>query len=83
MELRFVRDTDRREIDFVVIRDNEPLFAVECKSGDKSPNRAIEYFRQRTSIKNFYQVHLGERYYVSSGTRILPFRTFCSELKLP
>ena len=83
MELRFVRDTDRREIDFVVIRDNEPLFAVECKSGDKSPNRAIEYFRQRTSIKNFYQVHLGERDYVSSGTRILPFRTFCSELKLP
>ena len=83
MELRFIRDTDRREIDFVVTRENEPLFAVECKSGDKSPSRAIEYFRQRTPIRNFYQVHLGERDYVAGGTRVLPFRSFCKELKLP
>ena len=83
MELRFIRDTDRREIDFVVMRDNEPLFAVECKSGDKSPSRAIEYFRQRTRLRNFYQVHLGERDYVTGGTRVLPFRSFCKELKLP
>ena len=83
MELRFIRDTDRREIDFVVMRENEPLFAVECKSGDKSPSRAIEYFRQRTPIGDFYQVHLGERDYVASGTRVLPFRTFCKELNLP
>ena len=83
MELRFVRDTDRREVDFVVIRDAEPLFAVECKSGEKSPSRAIPYFRQRTPIARFYQVHLGERDYVSNGTRVLPFRTFCKELDLP
>jgi hypothetical protein len=31
MELRFLRDTDKREIDFVVIKDKKPLFAVECK----------------------------------------------------
>ncbi len=83
MELRFVRDTDRREVDFVVIRNVEPLFAVECKSGEQSPSRAIPYFRQRTPIARFYQVHLGERDYVSNGTRVLPFRTFCKELDLP
>ena len=83
MELRFVRDTDRREVDFVVIRDNEPMFAVECKSGEKSPSPAIAYFRQRTQIADFYQVHLGERDYVSKGVRVLPFRTFCRELALP
>lgn len=83
MELRFIRDTDRREIDFVVMRETEPLFAVECKSGDKSPSRAIEYFRQRTPVRNFYQVHLGERDYVAGGTRVLPFRSLCKELKLP
>ena len=83
MELRFLRDTDRREVDFVVIRDNAPLFAVECKSGDKSPSRAVAYFRQRTRIEDFYQVHLGERDYVSGGTRVLPFRTLCKELALP
>ena len=83
MQLRFLRDTDRREVDFVVTRDDAPLFAVECKSGDRSPSRVIEYFRQRTPIKNFYQVHLGRRDYVANGTRVLPFRTFCRELKLP
>ena len=83
MELRFIRDTDRREVDFVVIRDDRPLFAVECKSGEKAPSSAIGYFRQRTGIADFYQVHLGERDYLSSGTRVLPFRTFCRELGLP
>ena len=83
MELRFIRDTDRREVDFVVIRDNRPLFAVECKSGEKAPSSAIRYFRQRTGIVDFYQVHLGERDYLSKGTRVLPFRTFCKELGLP
>ena len=83
MELRFIRDTDRREVDFVVIRDDKPQFAVECKTGDRAPSPAIGYFRQRMPIKDFYQVHLGERDYVSKGTRVLPFRTFCREMALP
>ena len=83
MELRFVRDTDRREVDFVVIRDGDPVFGVECKTGEKSPSRAIHYFRGRTPIVDFYQVHLGDRDYVSNGTRVLPFRTFCREFNLP
>ena len=83
MELRFIRDTDRREVDFVVTRENKPLFAVECKTGERAPSPAISYFRQRTPVMDFYQVHLGERDYVSKGTRVLPFRTFCREMALP
>ena len=41
MELRYLRDTDRREVDFVVIRDRKPLFAVECKSGERAVAPAI------------------------------------------
>ena len=83
MELRFIRDTDRREVDFVVLRDGAPLFGVECKSGDKAPNPAIAYFRQRTGIENFYQVHLGRLDYLAERTRVMPFARFCEELKLP
>ena len=83
MELRFIRDTDRREVDFVVLKDRRPLFAVECKSGEKSPSRTIGYFRERTDIPEFYQVHPGARDYVASGTRVMPFATFCRELGLP
>ena len=74
---------DRREADFVVLREGEPLFAVECKSGDRSLNPAIAYFRERTSIARFYQVHLGERDRCINGVRVLPFRAFYRELGLP
>ena len=83
MELRFIRDTDGREVDFVVIEDNRPRFAVECKSDDQTPSKSISYFRERTAVPDYYQVHLGERDYVSNGIRVLPFRTFSRELALP
>ena len=36
MELWYLRDTDKREVDFVVLKDSKPAFAVECKSGEKA-----------------------------------------------
>ena len=84
MELRYLRDTDRREVDFVVLQDHRPLFAVECKTGDKAPSAHLHYFRDRTDIPAFYQVHLGREDYQSrKGIRVLPFATFARELKLP
>ena len=83
MELRYLRDTDGREIDFVVIKNNKPLFAVECKAGEKQLSKHIIYFKNRTSIPAFYQVHLGEKDYVTETTvRVLPFVKFCKELAL-
>jgi predicted AAA+ superfamily ATPase len=35
-KLRYLRDTDKREVDFVVLEDEKPLFAVECKAGEKA-----------------------------------------------
>jgi uncharacterized protein len=85
MELRYLRDTDKREIDFVVLKEKKPIFAVECKSGDKKPNPWCNYFRARTEIPEFYQVHLGERDFGNAKTsvRVLPFITFCKELDMP
>ena len=83
MELRYIRDTDKREIDFVVLENNKPLFAVECKTGERSLSSAILYFKQRLDIPQFYQVHLGEKDVLKDGIRILPFITFCKELDLP
>ena len=83
MELRFLRDTDGREVDFVVLQDGAPLFAVECKAGERGADPNIAYFRERTSIRDFYQVHLGEQDKLVGGTRILPFRAFCDALEMP
>ena len=83
MELRYLRDTDKREVDFVVLKDRKPAFAVECKSGDKAIGPALRYFAERTPIPRFYQTHLGERHYASGKVTVLPFIRLCEELGLP
>ena len=83
MELRFLRDIDGRELDFIVIQNKTPIFGVECKSGDRQVSKAIRYFRERTKIQRYYQVHLGTSDFISEGVRVLPFVTFCKELALP
>jgi predicted AAA+ superfamily ATPase len=84
MELRYLRDKDLREIDFVVMQNNKALFAVECKSGERSLSPAIKYFKERTNIPEFYQVHLGTKDFGHAKTsgRCLPFTVFCKELGL-
>lgn len=82
MELRFMRDAQGRELDFVVVRNNRPQFAVECKMGERQLSRNISYFAQRTNIPLFYQVHMGEKDYeiAVSKARVLPFATLAGIL---
>lgn len=85
MELRYIRDTDKREVDFVVLRDKKPLFAVECKTGEKNKSSHALYFKERTQIPKFYQVHLGNRDYGDENVdvRVIPFVKFVRELNMP
>ena len=83
MELRFLRDTDKREVDFVVLKEKKPLFAVECKSGDKAIGSSIKYFAKRTKIPLFYQVHTGQKEFDSQNVKVRHFINFCRELNLP
>ncbi|MDD5600005.1 MAG: AAA family ATPase [Victivallaceae bacterium] len=75
MELRFVRDSQGRELDFVVVRNGKPDFAVECKTGERLLSRNISYFSHRADIPKYYQVHLGSKdYEIADGkARVLPF----------
>jgi predicted AAA+ superfamily ATPase len=84
MELRFLRDANKREVDFVVLKNKKPIFAVECKTGEKNISPHIHYFKERTPIPHFYQVHLGKRHVeLDSKCTIIPFDIFCKELRLP
>lgn len=85
MELRYLRDIDGREIDFVVIKNKKSLFAVECKCGEKALAPQIRYFTERTPVPEFYQVHLGESDFGNAKTigRCLPLITLVKEKSLP
>jgi hypothetical protein len=85
MELRYIRDTDKREIDFVVIKSGKPLFAVECKTSFKDIPQSMFYFSERLKIPSFYLVHLGKKDFehATRKVRVLPFNTLAKELSLP
>jgi hypothetical protein len=82
MELRYIRNVELKEVDFVVLKDRKPFFAVECKSGERQLSSQIEYFKTRLSIPKVYQVHLGKKDFGNESTtgRVLPFTAFCSEI---
>lgn len=82
LELRYLRDRDKREIDFVVLKKQTPLFAVECKVSEKQISDHVKYFSERTSIPIFYQVHLETADYEQKEwkTRVLPMTRFCKEV---
>ena len=84
MELKFLRDSMEREIDFVVLKNKKPLFGVECKTGEHNLSKNISYYSRTTNIPIFYQAHLGQKDYEvkPAKARVLPFITLCKELKL-
>ena len=85
MELRYIRNRAGKEIDFLVLKQDRPLFAVECKLRKSSLDPAIRFFKDRLpEIPMFYQVHMAsDDYLADDKIRVLPFSTFCRELSLP
>ncbi|MEY4065131.1 MAG: hypothetical protein RIR26_1339 [Pseudomonadota bacterium] len=84
MELRYLRDTDKREVDFVVVQNKKPLFAVEAKLSDAALSPHIKYFSERTSIPAYFQTHLGTASFGDPKTQgqVIPFPDLCKKLNL-
>jgi len=55
-DLHFLRDVDKREVDFLVTIDGKPWFAVEVKMNDITLSPHLIYFRDKLSIPFVYQV---------------------------
>ena len=67
LELRYFRDTDKREVDFVVTEDKKPIKAVECKTGAREISPCLRYFKAKFPSVECIQVHLRpKREYISA-----------------
>lgn len=55
-ELFYLRNVDKKEIDFLVTIDNKPWFAVEAKHSDTKPISNFRYFSEKLHIPFNYQV---------------------------
>ncbi len=55
-ELRYFRNTVGHEVDFIVLKDNQPILAVEVKVDDRAADAGIKYLLERLPIAQAFQV---------------------------
>lgn len=80
-ELFYLRNVDKKEVDFLVTVNNKPWFSVEAKLSDKSPSQNITYFKERLKIPFNYQVIRKDNVDImKDGIRVISFSKFLSGL---
>jgi uncharacterized protein len=80
-ELFYLRDKDKREVDFLVTIFKKPWFAVEVKQGKEDIHKNLVYFNEKLSIPYCYQVSLNSKEdYKKGNIRVIPLDKFLSGL---
>jgi len=84
-ELRYLRDKQKREVDFLVVKGRKPRFLVEVKMSDTALSPWPGHFQARTKAQHAFQVVLNLSYQQADCFRIrqpvvVPARTFLSQL---
>jgi uncharacterized protein len=85
-ELGYLRDKEKREVDFVVVRDRTPWFLVEVKHRDESLDASVKYYQDRIKAPFAFQVVVDAEYVdadcfaLPRGPVVVPARTFLSQL---
>jgi uncharacterized protein len=74
-ELMYIRDKEKREVDFVVIKDNRPLALFEAKDGDEAISPSGKYFAKKLEIP-LYQIS-------PRHTRVEAFPDNCFKIPAP
>jgi predicted AAA+ superfamily ATPase len=82
LRLRYLRATNGREVDFVVVDKRSPRFAVECKLSGRSADPVLQYFVERTGIPRFFQTHLDATHFERGKVTVVPFARLCEDLDL-
>ncbi len=80
IELKYFRDVDRREVDFIVLQDNRPIRAIDCKLKNKGIARGLKYFKAKFPEVDMFQVHqIGESYLSKEGVHCLNWSDFLKD----
>lgn len=82
-KLYYIRDTSKREVDFMVTWQGQPWFLVECKLKAKERPKHLIYYKDKLKIKQAYLVtRATDQDYIDakSGIRIIPAGKFLTAL---
>lgn len=80
-ELRYFRDTDKREVDFVILRNKKPILFVECKLSDTKVSDSLRYLKAKFPKVEAVQAvyHTSQDLRSKEGIRIVAAATFLNE----
>lgn len=71
-ELAYLRDKEKREIDFVLVYQRKPHTFIEVKSGDESPGTGLLYYNQKFPAARCIQLVLNlDRTLEKKGIQVL------------
>jgi predicted AAA+ superfamily ATPase len=83
--LYYLRDTAKREVDFLVTKDDKPWFLVEAKTSMQALSSSLYHFQEQTKAPHAFQVVIDQPYveqdcFAGSGPLAVPAKTFLSQL---
>ena len=85
-DLAYLRDKEKREVDFLVTRDGEPWFLVEVKHRDTSLSPSLAHYQRQVGAPFAFQVVMDADYvatdcFAAPGPPlVVPARTLLSQL---
>lgn len=82
VELRYFRDIDGREVDFVLVEDAKPIMFVEAKWSDDEISKGLKYLKTRFPKVPSWQIHATgiKDYQTPDGIRATPAVNFLNDL---
>ena len=80
-ELQFIRTKERKEVDFVIVRDRKPWMLIECKSNSKAISPHLAHFSRQLKTRHNFQLVSGARFnrhYPEPQITVIDYETFFS-----
>ena len=82
-DLSFVRDKEKREVDFLIIKDKKPWMLVECKSQSKNISPDLLYYSEQLKTPLNFQLVEENKYdkkHRIQNIRVMEYEKFFSSL---
>lgn len=81
-ELSYIRNKEKKEVDFITLSNSKPEMMIEVKAGDDSVSKNLVYFKERSNCKAIQLVHKLERNMTKSDISITNLSSWLANLEV-
>jgi predicted AAA+ superfamily ATPase len=80
VDLRYLRDSDGREVDFIITEGRKPIRLIECKLAARDVDPSLRYLKARFPSAEAWQLSDCRDFMTPDGIRVAPALTFLRTL---